>query len=124
VTYLDTHVAVWLYEGDRTRLSRRAAEQIEADSLLVSPAVLLEIEYLYERKRLTVGGPALIGALVRDIGLAVCELTLAAVVQHALEHHWTRDAFDRLIVGQAAANEAPLITKDEKIRMHYNRAVW
>ena len=37
---------------------------------------------------------------------------------------WVRDPFDRLIVAQAIANEAPLVTKDEKIRRHYRRAVW
>jgi PIN domain nuclease of toxin-antitoxin system len=37
---------------------------------------------------------------------------------------WVRDPFDRLIVAQASANDAPLITKDEKIRRHYKRAIW
>jgi len=37
---------------------------------------------------------------------------------------WTRDPFDRLIVAHAAANDARLLTKDEKIRRHYKRAVW
>lgn len=124
MTYLDTHVAVWLYEGDRTKLSRAVTEQIQRDTLLVSPAVLLEIEYLHERKRLTVGGSVIIRALSRDIGLSICELTFAAVADSALDLKWTRDPFDRLIVAQAAANDAPLLTKDAKIRRHYKRAVW
>ena len=124
MTYLDTHVAVWLYEGDRTKLSKTVAEQIEADSLFVSPAVLLEIEYLYERKKLTVGGRAIIGALTREIGLSLCELTFAAVAENAIDLKWTRDPFDRLIVAHAAANDATLLTKDERIRRHYKRAVW
>ena len=124
MTYLDTHVAVWLYEGDRTRLSRKAVEQIEVDSLFVSPAVLLEIEYLHERNKLTVSGAGIIGALKRDIGLNVCELPFAIVAENALGLKWTRDPFDRLLVAHAMANDAPLITKDEKIRRHYKRAVW
>ena len=124
MTYLDTHATVWLYEGDRTKLSDKAAEQIRNDSLFVSPAVLLEIEYLFERKKLAVGGPAIIRALERDIGLSVCELAFVAVADSALDLKWTRDPFDRLIVAHAAANDAPLITKDEKIRMHYKRAIW
>jgi PIN domain nuclease of toxin-antitoxin system len=52
------------------------------------------------------------------------ELTFAAVVENALQQKWIRDPFDRLIVAQASTNEAPLVTKDEKIRRHYRRAVW
>ncbi|HMD51056.1 MAG TPA: type II toxin-antitoxin system VapC family toxin [Bryobacteraceae bacterium] len=124
MTYLDTHVAVWLYEGDRTKLSSAVAKQIESDTLLVSPAVLLEIEYLHERKKLTVGGSAIIRALSRDIGLSICNLTFAAVAESALDLRWTRDPFDRLIVAHAAANDAPLLTKEAKIRRHYERAIW
>jgi PIN domain nuclease of toxin-antitoxin system len=124
VTYLDTHIAVWLYEGDRTKLSKAVAEQIEADSLFVSPAVVLEIEYLHERKKLTVGGRVIVGALAQEIGLNVCGLPFAEVVENALGLRWTRDPFDRLIVAHAAANNAPLLTKDEKIRRHYKHAIW
>ncbi len=34
------------------------------------------------------------------------------------------DSFDRVIVAQAEANAAPLVTKDLTIRQHYARAVW
>lgn len=43
---------------------------------------------------------------------------------HALKESWTRDPFDRLIVANAKAAGAPLITKDERIRKHYRRAIW
>ena len=46
------------------------------------------------------------------------------MVEQALLQKWIRDPFDRLIVAHAAANDAPLITRDEKIRRHYKRAVW
>ena len=52
--YLDTHVAVWLHAGDVGRLSAEAKRRIEANDLLVSPIVLLELQYLYERKRIRV----------------------------------------------------------------------
>ncbi len=34
------------------------------------------------------------------------------------------DPFDRLIVANAKARNAPLVTKDERIRRHYSSAVW
>lgn len=124
MTYLDTHVVVWLYRGELKLLSKASREQMERDDLLVSPAVLLELEYLSEIRRQRPSALTVIGALERDIGLQVCELPFATVVRQALEEKWGRDPFDRLIVAQARANNAPLITKDDKIRQHYRPALW
>ena len=46
--YLDTHVVVWLYQKDVKRISAVARKLIETEDLLISPAVLLEMEYLFE----------------------------------------------------------------------------
>ena len=124
VTYLDTHVLIWLYEADAGRLSRVAAEQIEGDRLLVSPAVVLELQLLYEIQRLTQPGRIFVSKLAAEIGLEICQLDFQSVVDKAVHQKWVRDPFDRLIVAQAAANDAVLITKDENIRRHYKHALW
>ena len=46
------------------------------------------------------------------------------IMQHALELNWTRDPFDRLIVAQAMAAGAALVTADHLIREHFVGAVW
>jgi PIN domain nuclease of toxin-antitoxin system len=46
------------------------------------------------------------------------------IVEHALKEKWVRDPFDRLIVAHAKANDAPLVTKDERIRLNYRHALW
>ena len=124
VTYLDTHVVVWLYDGESQKLSREAAEQIKNDALFISPTVLLELEFLREIHKLTKTSQAMVRSLSAEIGLSVCDLPFAAVIDCALAEKWVRDPFDRLIVAHASANNAPLITKDEKIRRHYKRAIW
>ena len=124
MTYLDTHVVVWLYRGDLGLLSPAALEQIDADELLVSPSVVLELEYLSEIDRRRPAGLTVIRGLARDIGLKICDLPFGSVVEQALGEKWIRDPFDRLIVAQAKANRAPLVTKDEKIRQNYRLAVW
>jgi PIN domain nuclease of toxin-antitoxin system len=124
VTYLDTHVVVWLYDGKIKQLSQAAAERIQDESLLISPAVLLELEFLHEIHRLTRSGQTMLASLSTEIGLSVCGLPFTRVVENALHQKWVRDPFDRLIVAHASANDAPLITKDERIRRHYKRAVW
>lgn len=122
--YLDTHVLVRLYLGQVDELSAAARTAIEEQELLVSAAAVLELEFLHEIGRLRRGAVSVISALGRDLGLRVCELPFRTVVDHALKEAWSRDPFDRLIVANAKANNAPLITKDERIHRNYERAVW
>jgi PIN domain nuclease of toxin-antitoxin system len=124
VIYLDTHVVAWLFAGDHARLSRAARLAIETHDLLVSPAVILELECLHETKRTSAPGAAVVGDLASRIGLRVCELPFADVTRAALGQHWTRDPFDRLILGQAAVRATPLLTKDRAIRRRYPPAIW
>ena len=88
MTYLDTHVAVWLYQGDGDLLSRAARHQLESGSLLISPAVLLELEYLHEIKRLKPSGAAVVNALSDDLGLEICEFAFSKVVHQSLREKW------------------------------------
>ena len=124
MTYLDTHVVVWLFGGEAQRLSNAAVAQIQAEEVLVSPAVVLELQFLHEIKRSKATALKVIERLSAEIGLAICRLPFAAIVKHALDQAWTRDPFDRLIVAHARANDAPLITKDERIHRHYKRSIW
>jgi PIN domain nuclease of toxin-antitoxin system len=124
VTYLDTHVVIWLFGGERHRLSSAATEQIRGEELLVSPAVVLELQLLHEIKRLRAVAVKVIERLSSEIGLAVCRLPFTSVLENAVEQSWTRDPFDRLIVAQASANDAALVTKDAEIRGHYRRSIW
>jgi len=122
--YLDTHVALWLYAGETARISRRAATVMNAETLLASPIVLLELQYLREIGRIAATPHAVVAELKRRMGLAVQSRPLEAVAEQALELDWTRDAFDRLIVAQAALDGAPLVTADRTIRKYYPKAVW
>ena len=123
--YLDTHVAVWLHDGLLTRLSAEAKRQIEANDLLVSPMVLLELQYLHESKRVGIAPASLYATLHSNFGVGLCGFPFAAVALEALSLDWSPDPFDRIIVAQAMANhEAVLLTADTQIRSHYRRAVW
>jgi PIN domain nuclease of toxin-antitoxin system len=124
VTYLDTHVLLRLFLGDLEKLSAPALRTIEEEDLVASPAAVLELEFLHETGRLQPTASKLIGVLEHDLALRVCELPFRTVVEHALKENWSRDPFDRLIVGNAKANDATLVTKDEKILRHYARAIW
>ena len=122
--HLDTHVLVRLYLGQAEELGSAARRAIEVQELIVSPAAILELEFLHEIGRLRPTASTVISALGQDIGLRVSDLPFWTVVDHALKETWGRDPFDRLIVANAKASGAALITKDEKIHRHYPKALW
>jgi PIN domain nuclease of toxin-antitoxin system len=124
VIYLDTHVLAWLYAGRVDLLSGRARQLLESEDLLISPMVALELEYLHEIGRLTERSGTVLHSLQVQIGLRMCTLPFASVVEAARRQAWTRDPFDRVIVGHAAAAQSVLVTKDASTRRHYKRATW
>jgi PIN domain nuclease of toxin-antitoxin system len=87
--------------------------------------VLLEFQYLYERKRISVEPIAVAAYLNTTFGVSLCSFPFPAVAMSALSIAWTSDPFDRIIVAQAQANDrATLVTADSDIRKHYARAAW
>ena len=124
ITYLDTHVAAWLFAGDVMRLSAAARVAIEGDDLLVSPAVVLELQYLYETKRVADKAELVVEDLRHRLSVRVCDLPFPDVSRRALALTWTRDPFDRLIVAQAAVRDSKLVTKDRVLRRRYAASVW
>ena len=122
--YLDTHVAAWLYAGRVDLLSPRATQLVNDEELRISPAVVLELEYLHETRRISVAGNTVVQGLAAQVGLQVCDLPFPAVIESALDQRWTRDPFDRIIVGHAALAASALLTKDRAIRKHYRSALW
>lgn len=122
--FLDTHVVVWLYAGCLKKLSKAAVEQIENNELFISQLVRLELQYLFEIGRITVTPETIIKSLNKSIGLKISLMKTEQVFDQAIEYGWTRDVFDRLITAEADASGFVLITKDEKIRANYEKAVW
>jgi PIN domain nuclease of toxin-antitoxin system len=123
VVYLDTNILIWLYDGRADRLSKAARRMIEKRRLLTSAATVCELEVLHEAGRRRIPAMRLISSLGTDLGLEICNLPFRTVVDHALSEAWTRDPWDRLIVANAKAAGAPLITSDEMILRHYSRAL-
>jgi len=124
LAYLDTHVALWLHDGLLEQLSSAAREVIAGARLLLSPMVELELAYLRESGRLALDARRIIAGLEAALGMSRGAVPFADVVAAALKLTWTRDPFDRLIVGEAIAANAVLLTRDSLIRRHYKRAVW
>jgi len=122
--YLDTHVLLWLCSYDFDFLSPRVIQLIENSSLLISPAVELELQYLDEKGRLERSVKGILKKIQLDFDVRFCENRFRSVINECYNHVWTRDPFDRIITAQAALQKKQLITKDETILKNYKYAVW
>ena len=124
--YVDTNVCVWLSQGDLGRITPAAEEVLNAaDQLLISPMVLLELEYLHEIQRILVPSRDIFLKLEYELQMRVCQLDFSVVTNVALSEKYIRDPFDRMIVAQAKANGfSYLVTADREIEEKYPRAIW
>ncbi len=125
IAYLDTNVVVWLAQGDLRRISPKAQALLEQADLLISPMVLVELEYLHEVQRILLSSREVLLKIEHELGVRVCDLPFPRIANMVIDEKWTRDPFDRTIVAHAKANGlAVLITADEEIRKHYLKAIW
>jgi len=122
--HLDTHVAIWLFLGLTEKLSSRAINLIESSDLSISSMVLLEIQYMYEIKRLKNDATFVFNELDRLISLKLSEHSFSSIAKEALTISWTRDPFDRLIVANAQVSDCNLLTKDSRILKNSELALW
>ncbi|HET9791249.1 MAG TPA: PIN domain-containing protein, partial [Candidatus Angelobacter sp.] len=116
---------VWLAQGDLRRISSKTQELLERADLLISPMVLVELEYLHEVQRILLSSREVLLKIEHELEVRVCDLPFSRVANMVIDEKWTRDPFDRTIVAHAKANGlAALITADEEIRKHYQKAIW
>lgn len=124
MVHLDTHVIIWMAMKEHHRLPEEVIKRINTSTVMISPVVILELQYLVESKKIEGSPIRIIEKLQTVIGLEICKDPFESVIKESLHLSWTRDPFDRLIVAQALMTKAPLLTKDKEIHRHYHRAVW
>jgi PIN domain nuclease of toxin-antitoxin system len=121
--YIDTHIAVWLCAGVVGKLSDKAKDLLNSHEIRISPIVRLELQYLYEIKRVTLPANDIVADLSHSIGLKVCDKDFNAVIHRAITLTWTRDPFDRIIVAHALLNEDYLVTMDQPMLDNYTKSI-
>ncbi|MCK5196717.1 MAG: PIN domain-containing protein [Spirochaetales bacterium] len=122
--YLDTHVVVWLYTGQVSKLSVQARDLINENPIYISAIVRLELQYLYEIQRITDEANEVLLDLSDRIGLKICDQSFNTIISETLKLSWARDPFDRIIVANAALSSSILVTKDQYILENYGNARW
>ena len=114
---LDTSALLWLETGHArarplTKLRTR---------LFLSPASLLELQFLLELGRVRLRGVGSSRDLADDDRWTVDEPPARAWFEEAIAVPWTRDPFDRLIVAHASARQWKLATADTRMLEHIDR---
>ncbi|MBW4670993.1 MAG: PIN domain-containing protein [Cyanomargarita calcarea GSE-NOS-MK-12-04C] len=122
--YLDTHVVAWLYSGLTDKLSDIAKTLINENEVYISAIIRLELQYLYEIKRIKDEPDVIISNLSEQIGLKICNKNFNDIISISLTITWTRDPFDRIITANALLNNNILLSKDQNIMNNYLYAKW
>jgi PIN domain nuclease of toxin-antitoxin system len=124
IAFLDTHALVALGNAKLARFGSASRRILDTADLRVSPIVLLELHVLREINRLSVDPDRFYAQALEECGIEESSDPIAAVVRASTSLAWTRDPFDRLIVGAAILHRGKLVTKDLNIHEHFDGAVW
>ena len=77
--------------GLTDKLSELAKNLINANEVYISAIVRLELQYLYEIKRITDKPKAIVTDLCKQIDLKICNKNFNEIISIALTINWTRD---------------------------------
>lgn len=119
---MDTHVWMWFAAGERGKLSRRIASQLEraghAGRLYVSPVSALEVARLVAKDRLRLDGDVLswVETTLERSGALLAGLTVGIAVEAgSLAGSVGGDPGDWILIATARALGATLVTRDAAI---------
>lgn len=117
VILLDTNALIWIDAGH----SRVHALLRRRDRLYVSPASILEIQFLQEAGRIRLKTSNL-QWIADDDRWLIDEPPAMAWFLRAAEVGWTRDPFDRLLVSHALLRRWRFATADGRVLEHLEAA--
>ncbi len=120
---LDTHAALW-WLADDERLGQDATRYLNDDSnrVLLSAAVVWEVAIKRSLGKLQ--APVDLASTLIAAGVQSLPITLdhAAAVAVLPWHH--RDPFDRMLVAQAIAENATIVSRDARLQKYDVPLVW
>ena len=114
---LDTNAAIWLAQGHR-----RARPLERVARLYLSPASILELQFLAEAGRVRLTSGFSVTAVADDPRWVLDDVPSARWFSAAADVGWTRDPFDRLIVAHARVRGWKLATADSTLIEHLSPA--
>jgi PIN domain nuclease of toxin-antitoxin system len=120
---LDTHILVWIANGD-TRLSKAALDAVmDPDNALFLSAVnAWEYADLEKRGRFAGAGP--LEPLLETLEIKTLDLPASVWSAAASLPDIHRDPIDRMMIGHAQMADLTLVTADRKVRKYPVKTFW
>jgi PIN domain nuclease of toxin-antitoxin system len=116
VILLDTHAAIWLVQGHR-----RARPLEDLPRLYLSPATVLELQFLAEVGRVRFADQVSATTLAADERWRLDDPPSVRWFAAACDVGWTRDPFDRLLAAHARLRGWKLATADDVLLKRMSR---
>ena len=113
---LDTHVLLWLLNGEQRRFGPHALDALRERTAIVSAAAVWEIAI--KRRVGKLRAPSNLLETVTAAGLSVLAITGAHAEHVADLDDVHRDPFDRMLVAQATLEKLTIVTADANIRRY------
>ena len=115
---VDTHTMVW-WILEPERISAAAVSAIDSTDIIGFAAISCwEVGMLSRRNRISLGREprAWLRRIVEAHNVSILPITIEVGIRAAELHETLRDPIDCLIAATALTHNAPLITKDDRIR--------
>jgi len=119
---LDTHVWIWMMEGNEQRLGPRLIDRVESagrrGEVLIHPMSVWEVGTLVRKGRLALARPAVdwVEEALGLPGIFLLGLSPRSALQGALlDSNRLTDPVDRMLVAAARLEGATLVTADDRI---------
>lgn len=124
---LDTHAFLWFINGD-TRLSATARKLIEdiTNDVYLSAGSVWEMAIKVSLGRLELPEPLndFLEQQLNENNVGLLGITLSHAKQVAALPFHHRDPFDRLLIAQALAEEATLVSDDPELTKYPVKVIW
>ena len=123
----DTHAFIW-WDSEPTKLSARVLHlcQDRSNTLVLSVASIWEMQVKSQLDKLTFSSPLseLIEKQISVNGFIILPIELSHVLQlqNLPLHH--KDPFDRLLIAQAIAENAMIVSNDSEVRRYSVKIIW
>lgn len=124
---LDTHVFIWLMNGDSTlptKIRKTIRESLLSANVYIQAISCWEIAMLESKKRIVLTKPCLdwIQTALTQSAIQIIPLSAEVSVESCqLPDGFHEDPADRIIVASARLHDLTLITRDKRIHAYSNK---
>ncbi len=113
---IDTHVLIWVLRQEYDRFGLLSTAKLNSESLVVSVAVLAEIELKRRKGKLDIPTASAVAKILESSNTRILALQPKHIAQiPPIQTTGHKDPFDLFLTAQAIAENLPLLTQDGQL---------